>query len=229
MTNKENIEISKPPLKNLRQMITGLRLFPKTHDFFLYFNQLAVNISAGSRLLCQMIAKKEQRVDLLKELKDCERKGDRITHEIINLVRETFLTPFDRSDMHNLVVRMDDILDSIYHIGNRLTRYDVDAIPDELVALADLVLASSDQVALAVKDLSHPKKFQDVLKHCVEIKSLEKKADITLNAAIELIFNNGSDAFQLIKLKELSEKLEATTDQCKNVANIIEGIILKHA
>jgi len=229
MPDQADIEISKSPLRSLRQIISGLRFFPKTHDFFIHFDQLAANISAGSKLLCQMIAQKERRVELLKELKDCEHKGDRVTHETINLVRETFLTPFDRSDMHNLIVRMDDILDNVYHIGNRLTRYDVDAIPSELVELADLVSASADQVVLAVKDLSHPKKFHDVLKHCIQIKSLEKKADLVLNAAIELIFNNGFDAFQLIKLKELGEKLEAATDQCKNVANIIEGIILKHA
>lgn len=229
MHNNEKIEISKPPLSGLRRMISGLRLFPKTHDFFIHFDQLGDTISAGARLLCRMIADKGKRVDLLKELKECEHEGDRITHGVVNLVRETFLTPFDRSDMHRLVVRMDDILDNIYHIGNRLTRYDVDSIPAELVQLSDLVQASAAEVALAVKGLSQPKKFHDVLKHCVEIKSYEKKADKVLNVAIELIFSTGLDAFQLIKIKELAEKLEAATDQCKDVANIIEGIILKHA
>ncbi len=220
---------SQPPLPVLRRLISGLRLFPKTHDFFSYFERHSQNTLCSARLLCTMIADKADRPEFLKQLKEYEHIGDKITHEVVDLVRATFLTPLDRTDIHKLIVKMDDILDIIYYIGNRLTRYNVSNYPQEMVTLADIVLRSSEELSKAVAGLSNMKNCQKVLNHCVEVNRLENEADEVVNVVIEKLFTKGWDPIEIIKLKELVEHLEAAVDKCEDVANIIEGIILKSA
>lgn len=221
--------IKEPPFAPLRKMIERLRLFPQTHDFFSYFEKSSENVTRGARLLCTMIAKPEDRHSLVIQLKDLEHVGDRITYEVIDLVRETFLTPIDRTDIHMLAVRLDDVLDLVYYTGNRMTRYNVDRMPQQMSQLAELVCQSSIAVSKAINGLREMKKVQNILDHCGEVNRLEKVADEATNAAIEELFNGNWDPFQVIKLKELIEHLEAAVDKCEDVANIVEGIILKSA
>lgn len=218
----------KQPLPNMRKFISGLRLFPKTHDFFSYFEKSANNTVHGAKLLCKMIANKEERVESSKELKDIEHAGDKITHEVIDLLRQTFLTPFDRSDMYMLIVKLDDILDIVNFIGNRMTRYNIEEMPKEVPLLANAVLKSAEELSKAMGGLRNLKNSQKVLDHCIEINRLENEADEFVNTAIEELFSNNWDPIQIIKLKEIVENLEAAADKCEDVANIIEGIILKH-
>lgn len=217
------------PLSTMRKLISNLRFFPKTHDFFSYFERSITNTVSGAKLLCQMIAEKEGRQERLTELKDCEHAGDKTTHEVIDLLRETFLTPFDRSDMYMLAVKLDDILDIIYYIGNRLTRYNIQEMPKEVAKLSRIVHDSADELARAIVGLGNPKKSQKVLEHCIEINRLENEADEQVNVVIEELFSGNWDAIDIIKVKELVENLEAAADKCEDVANIIEGIILKHS
>lgn len=219
----------KTPLPTMRKLISSLRLFPKTHDFFGYFERSIKNTVEGARILCRMIDKKDERIPLLKQLVDREHDGDKITHEVINLLRETFLTPFDRHDMYTLIVKLDDILDIIYFIGNRMTRYNIIEMPHEVNKLADIVLKASEELANALDCLDNMKNCQKVLDRCVEINSLENEADEQVNHVIEEIFSGKWDAMDVIKIKELVENLETCADKCEDVANIIEGIILKHA
>ncbi|EKD42018.1 MAG: hypothetical protein ACD_73C00383G0001 [uncultured bacterium] len=229
MSEKGDV-IVQPPLPWLRRMISGIRLFPKSHDFFTYFEKSSECVLSGARLLVQMIAStKENRPVLLKELKDIEHDGDKITHEAIDVVRSTFLTPFDRNDIHTFVVALDDILDAIYHIGNRLTRYGTVEITTEIKYLADYCLLGCVTLVKAVKELKNTKSTQHVLMHCHEINRIEKQSDDMINVALEKIFNSNYDPYQVIKLKELAEQLEYASDLCKKTANIIEGIILKNA
>lgn len=220
--------ISEPPLPLLRRLIAKLKFFPKTHDFFIYFERSSETAINATRLLSQMIANKDGRITSLKTLKDLEHTGDAITHEVIDLARSTFLTPFDRSDIHALAVRLDDILDITYHIGNRLTRYNLTDLPEEVIKLSELLLSSASEVDKAMHQFRDMKNAKEVLAHCTEISRLEKAADDMTNLAIEAIFRGGYDPIQVIKLKEIIEHLERATDKCKNVANIIEGIMLKH-
>ncbi|MFH0799850.1 MAG: DUF47 family protein [Pseudomonadota bacterium] len=222
-------DFPQPPFTALRKLISGLRLFPKTHDFFGYFERGSENTVSGAKILCRMIANRAERPVLLKELENHEHVGDRLTHEVIDLLRETFLTPFDRSDIHTLVVKMDDVLDIVYFIGNRMTRYDISEMPDELAELAEIILKSSEEIAKAIRGLRHLKNTQEILTACVEINRLENEADARMDSLIEGLFKDGWDPFEVIKLKELAENLEAAVDKCEDVANIIEGIILKHA
>jgi len=213
----------------MRKLISSLRFFPKTHDFFGYFQRSIKNTVEGVETLQKMIDKKEDRPRLLEQLKDCEHVGDKLTHEVIDLLRETFLTPFDRSDMHMLIVKLDDILDIVYYIGNRMTRYNIDRMPKEVTRLAHILTKSTEEISKALVDLSNPKNMQNVLDRCVEINRLENEADEQVNHVIEELFGGKWDAIDIIKIKELVENLEAAADKCEDVSNIIEGIILKHS
>lgn len=225
----ERPSVVKPQRSTMRKLISNLRFFPKTHDFFGYFEKSIMNTVAGAQMLCRMIDKKEERHKLLEQLKEHEHTGDKITHEVIDLLRETFLTPFDRSDMYLLTVKLDDILDIIFYIGNRMTRYNINEMPKEVTKLAKILLKSTEELSRALADLSNPKHTQKVLDHCVEINRLENEADEQVNHVVEELFGGGWEALDIIKIKELVENLEAAADKCEDVSNIIEGIILKHS
>lgn len=218
-----------PPLSFIRRVISRLRFFPKTPDFFGYFEKSSENIANGTKLLCRMIENKDQRPELLDQLKDYEHIGDHITHDVIDLLHQTFLTPFDRLDIHKLVVKMDDILDFAYYVGNRMTRYHIEDMPPEVGQLAEIVHLSSGEISKAVGYLKHLKNTNQILKHCIEVNRLENEADEKINVVIEKLFTGGYDPYQVIKIKELVENLEAAADKCEDVANIIEGIILRNA
>ncbi len=229
LREQKKIETTHSPLEAVRRFISRVRFFPKTHDFFSYFERSSKNILEGSKLLCRMIANKEGREERVKELKDYEHIGDKITHDVIDLLHQTFLTPFDRSDIHTLVVKMDDILDIVYFIGKRLTVYDVTEMPEEVAQLAEIVWQSTAELSKAIAGLESLKNTQKVLNHCIEVNRLENEADEKMNIVIEKLFRNSWETIEVIKLKELVENLEAAEDKCEDVANIIENIILKHA
>lgn len=217
------------PLEAVRRFISRIRFFPKTHDFFSYFERSSQNILEGTKLLCRMIANKDRREEMARHLKDFEHVGDKITHDVIDLLHQTFLTPFDRSDIHTLVVKMDDILDIVYYIGKRMTIYDVSEMPEEVAQLAEIVNRSATEISKAIAGLESLKNTQKVLNHCIEVNRLENEADELMTVVIEKLFRNGWDPIEVIKLKEIVENLEAAEDKCEDVANIIENIILKHA
>lgn len=220
----------KPQLSSLRRMVSSLRIFPKSHDFFGYFQRSGVNMVKGTKLLCTMLENKDRRPELVKELKEIEQAGDHITHDVIDLLHHTFMTPFDRGDMHTLIVKMDDVLDFAYYVGNRLTRYNVDSMPPEMMGLAGILHNASEEISHAVLDLEDLKNSRKILDRCIKIKDFENQADEKMNTAIESIFKkDGWNAIDVIKIKELLENLEAAADRCEDVANVIEGIVLKYA
>lgn len=220
---------SKPFLERLGRIISRVRFFPKTHDFFGFFEKSSENVVKGSELLCRMVRCKEGRHELSKQLKDYEHVGDKITHDVLDLLHQTFLTPIDRSDIHTMVVKLDDVLDIVNFIGNRLSIYNVSELPEEVAKLADIVHQSTREVSKAIKSLEGFKDTKKVLAHCIEVNRLENEADETVNIVIEKLFSNKWEPIEIIKLKELIENLEAAEDKCEDVAEIIENIILKHA
>ena len=222
-------QIRRPPLTFIRRIIQGLRLFPDTPDFFSYFERSIDNTVKGTELLCRMIDQPVDRHVMVEQLKDIEHVGDHITHDVIDLLHKTFLTPFDRIDIHTLIVKMDDILDIAYYVGNRLTRYNITVIPHELGELAEILHKATQELAKAVPFLRHMKNSPKILSHCIEVNRLENEADEKINAVIESLFNNSYTPYDVIKIKELVENLEGATDKCEDVANLMEGIILRNA
>lgn len=201
-------------------------LIPKDQKFFEMFNRAAENTLRGALLLKTLYEKYENPVELVEQIKKVEHDGDTITHEIIKRLNTTFITPIDREDIYSLTSAIDDVLDLIDAVANCMMVFKVDKPTPESIQLVELIARCAQKVVELVSLLG---KSQDVLRHCVEINSLEEQADrVTVNA-IARLFEVEKDPITVIKWKEIYEKLEGATDRCEDVANIIESIVLKNS
>jgi predicted phosphate transport protein (TIGR00153 family) len=162
-------------------------------------------------------------------IKSVETKADIVTYQTIQLLHQTFITPIDRDEIHQLITRMDDVLDLMEDVSQSVFLYDIRRIPDEAKRLAEICVACAEKVKAAVKLLDNMKNAETIMKLCGEIDRLETDADQVLRSALAKLFRHEPDTRELIKLKEIYEHLEAVTDRCEDVANIIEGIVLESA
>jgi hypothetical protein len=144
-------------------------------------------------------------------------------------LHQTFITPLDREEIHQLITRMDDILDLMEDVSHCVFLYDLRAVTDEAKRLADICVACAEKVKSAVSMLSNMKNSEAITKVCGEIDRLETDADQVLRSGLAKLFHNEPDTRELIKMKEIYELLETVTDRCEDVANIIEGIVLENA
>jgi predicted phosphate transport protein (TIGR00153 family) len=158
-----------------------------------------------------------------------EKNADRVTHETVQLLHKTFITPLDRDSIHQLITRMDDILDLIQDVAESAMLYDLQRITPEAQQLADLNQMCCERVQAAVGMLSDMENAEAILKICGEIDQLESDADRVMRSAMSRLFRDESDVRQLIKLKAIYELLEAVSDKCEDVANIIESVVLENA
>ncbi|MEW5888202.1 MAG: DUF47 family protein [Pseudomonadota bacterium] len=205
------------------------RLMPREGRFFDYFNDLAEHIVQGGRELSYLMADFDDRDRRVFNIETIERNADKITHSAIELLHKTFITPIDRDDIHQLVTRMDDILDLMQDCAESISLYDVRVITPEAVKLAEICVACTEQVKIAVGMLSNMEHAPAIMKTCTEIDRLESEADHVLRTAMAKLFRDEPDVRQLIKLRAVYEILEAVTDRCEDVANIIEGIVLENS
>ena len=203
-----------------------VRLVPKDTKFFDMFAEMAANIGEGARLL-KAVLEDFQNVEVrIKELKALEHKNDEMTHSVLVKLNQTFITPFDREDIHQLASKMDDVLDYMYAAGERLVMYKIPSAPPAAAELAGVIVRQADQLAKAVSMLE---KHDDVLEICVEINRLENEADQIGRAALAALFDREKDPINLIKIKELIEYLETATDKAEDAANVLESVVLKSA
>jgi hypothetical protein len=156
-----------------------------------------------------------------------EKQADMVTAATIELLHKTLFTPIKRDDIHKLITRMDDILDLLEDTAQTISLYDIRAVTPEAKRLADLCLACAEKVKEAVGLLSNRDRWREILQICEQIDRLESDADHVMRAAMSKLFREESDVRTLIKLKAIYEILETVTDRCEDVANILEGIILK--
>jgi predicted phosphate transport protein (TIGR00153 family) len=203
-----------------------IRLIPREAKFFRMFAEVSQNLTEGTRLLHDILknpAGMEPRLDQLQEI---EHRGDDMTHAIITRLNQTFITPFDREDIHRLTSSLDDVLDFVNAAGVRLRLYKIDAPPPVAAELAALIVQQSEELAQGVSLLE---KNQLVLEHCVEVNRLENEADRVSRKAIADLFDYEKDPIRLIKIKELYEVLENATDKAEDAANVLEAVALKSA
>ena len=205
------------------------RLMPFEGRFFELFNELAGEVVKGSHELASMMASFDDLQRRAFTIETIEKRGDKVTHETIELLHRTFITPLDRDDIHQLVTRLDDILDLIEDAAQSVNLYDIRTVTPETRRLADLCVACCEQVRVGVAALSNLKDPQSTLAVCAEIDRLESEADHVMRAAMAKLFRDEPDVKQIIKLRSIYELLETITDRCEDVANIIEGIILENA
>ena len=205
------------------------RLMPREGKFFELFNAHAERIVEGSRELAAMIGAFTELDAHAERIDAVERAADKITHETIALLHKTFITPFDRDQIHQLITTLDDILDLIQDVAESIALYDLRRITPEAKQLAEINQMCCERVRTAVSLLTNIKRPADILKSCEEIDRLESDADRVLRGAMSKLFRDEPDVKQLIKLRTIYELLETISDRCEDVANIIEGIVLENS
>jgi hypothetical protein len=208
-------------------------LLPKEQVFFDLFEKSAENVHTGARKLVELLDAFDNLPARVKEIKDVEHAGDKLTHEMIERMNRTFITPLDREDIHELACRMDDILDLVDTAVNRMFLYKVPRPTDDAKALARCLERSTAIIQEAMPRLRKLNSRADVevlLKCCVDIHTQENEGDRIEQHALASLFENGAaDPITVIKLKDIYQDLEAATDRCEDVANVIEAIVLKNA
>lgn len=200
---------------------------PKTTDFQELFQRATTNLGTGVRLFRQLLDRPGEYSPLVERIKQVEHEGDRLTHQTIERLNTTFITPFDREDIHALISRLDDVMDAVDAAAQRLVLYRITEIPRNLVRLADILVLSADELAKALVALHDRRKREEALDACVEVNRLENDADVLHREALADLFANCTDAVTVIKLKDLYAFLEEATDRCEDVANVIETVLIK--
>jgi len=209
------------------------RLMPKEVRYFDFFDAHADQIVLGGQALVAMITAlidaPEQAEVHAAAIDQCERQADKITHETEAMLHTSFITPFDRDEIHQLINNMDNILDQIENVAESMKLYDVHKVTLEAKRMAVLTLTCCEAVSRAVKCLRSMGNAPIILKACHEIDNLEGEVDVIMREAMSRAFREEQDLRQLIKLKAIYEQLEAVTDYCKDVANTIQGIVLENS
>jgi uncharacterized protein len=200
-------------------------LIPRDNSFFAMFSAMSDNNIAGARALVDLFANYQDVEKQIEQIHRIEREGDELTHAILTKLNQTFITPFDREDIHELASKLDDVLDFINAAASRIAMYRISTPPPAAGELANIILMQSQELQKAV---SLMQKNGNILVHCVEINRLENEADLVSQQAIARLFEHEKDPINLIKIKELLEFLERATDKAEDVANVLETVVLKN-
>ena len=202
---------------------------PKEVKFFDLFDKQAENLLEGAQLFNKILNTPDISRDNVDKMHAIEHRGDEINHNILNMLNESFITPFDREDIFSLAQNMDNIIDGIYMITNRFYLYKIFTPAEESKKLAVIIENSAKAVSKVVSFLRSNKNMKETLKQCVEINRLENMADEIRDEAISRILNDeNANPILVIKQKELLEEAESVTDMCEHVANVVESIIVKN-
>jgi predicted phosphate transport protein (TIGR00153 family) len=203
----------------------SFRLIPREEKFYSDFQALADELKTGARMLEQMLGPDHPIWDKADEIKEIEHKCDFLTHEIIQRLNRTFVTPIDREDIHALARSLDDVMDAIDAAAALVRLYRLDRVRFGARELARIITTSTDQVRLAVDAMERNK---GLTTHAVEINRLENEADRAHQQAVMRLFDEERDPITVMKWKETLDLLEDATDRCEDVANVIEGVMVKH-
>ena len=199
---------------------------PRDHIYFELFEEAGQNILTAADLLDRLLADYPDNKELAEEIRVCEHEGDRITHDIINRLNHTFVTPIDREDILALSSALDDIVDYTEEVADYLGLYKIEAPMDQAIKLAHVLKAASSQIAEAIPML---RGFRDISQYTVEINRLENEGDRISRDAVAALFDGGIDPMVVIRWKDVFERLEAAIDATERVANILEGIVIKNS
>jgi predicted phosphate transport protein (TIGR00153 family) len=205
------------------------RFLPKETSFFDFFEQHAALTVEGTREFLSLVTTGANIEAKAKRIADIEHETDVITHRCVEALHKTFITPFDRDNIHRLITRMDDVMDFVEAASERIALYELSTMTADVRDLADVLHRAAQQVEAATKGLRNLKDPQSILKQCIDINRLENESDQILRRAVARLFKEEKDPIMVIKWKEIYENLEAAADRCEDVANIIEGVILEHS
>jgi predicted phosphate transport protein (TIGR00153 family) len=204
-----------------------LSIAPRDREFFDLFEEAGGNSVRAADLLDRMLrAFPDRGDDLARDILICEQDGDRITHDIIRRLNETFVTPIDREDIYELASALDDVVDYTEEVADYLILYKIEAPMEQAQRLAHVLLQCTRQLAEAMPRL---RGFKDISHYTVEVNRLENDGDRIVREAIASLFDNGIDPMVVIRWKDIFERLEAAIDATEHVANILENIVIKNS
>ena len=199
---------------------------PRDREFFDLFEEAGGNILRAAGLLEEMLRDFPERNELARDILICEQDGDRITHDIIQRLNQTFVTPIDREDIYELASALDDVVDYTEEVADYLGLYKIEAPMEQAQALAKVLHACGRQIEQAMPRL---RGFKDISHYTVEINRLENDGDRIAREAIASLFDGGIDPMVVIRWKDIFERLEEAIDATERVANILEGIVIKNS
>ena len=203
-----------------------LSLIPQKREFFVIYNRAAANIIEISERLVDLLDRyPEGASDLIRDVRELEHEGDRLTHELVDLVNRTFVTPFDRDDMYRLAGALDDICDYVDEAAGKVVAYGVGDIREQAKAQAQVIRRAADKLAAAVERLEG---FKDSKRQIIELRELEDEGDRLVHDAVASLFSDGADPLAVIRWKDIHEALEDAVDACDKGANVLEAILVKN-
>ena len=209
--------------------LMGLRelLIPREKIFFQLLEEESKNVLAGAIAFNDLIQNYDHLAEKRNKIKDIEHHGDEIVHSIYDRLVKTFITPIDREDISKLASFYDDVLDYIYAAVNRLFLYEIDSPTEPMRRFADLILRSVREIDIAFAGIQKIK-ASEIETHSTEVDTLENEADVVLNESVAALFKT-NDAIAIIKMKEVYELMEAVTDRCEDVVQVVRDIVLEYS
>ena len=203
-----------------------INLIPQKHEFFALYNRAAENVVAIAAALIQLLDHFPEDADVLtRDIKDLEHEGDRITHEVIDLLNRTFVTPFDRDDMYRLASALDDVCDHVDESTGKIVGYGVREVREQARQQASVIHRASVKLSEAIARLEG---FKNSSRQLIELRELEDEGDRLEREAISELFSGGVDPISLVRWKDIHEQLEEAVDACENAADVLEAILVKN-
>lgn len=204
-------------------------LVPKDRKFFPLFNDAADNMVMASELLIKLVRERDlnHRLEYMKQIKDVEHVGDDITRKLLNELNGTFITPFDREDIHDLINSMDDVVDYIHAASKRIHFYKVSNFPEEFIAIADLVHSANKEIQNVLRSVRNVNDFKKHVQSCEKIGEFESQVDDIYQEYLSNLFEQEVNAIDLIKKRDILTTLEKAIDKCDDVSNIFSSLIVK--
>jgi uncharacterized protein Yka (UPF0111/DUF47 family) len=203
-----------------------LNLLPRDDKYFERFTELAVRIHEAAKILARFFRNEAPVATVADQVKRLEHECDEISHEILRGIDRTFITPIDREDIHQLAVRLDDVIDLIDGTVRRVSIFGIEKPTPISLKLAELIVTTTGELVEAV---SHLQKQKGVMAKCIRIKQLENEGDVVYQEAIAGLFRENLPAIEVIKWKEIYDNMERCIDQCVGVAHVLESVVLKHS
>jgi len=202
-----------------------LRLTPQKREFFVLFTRASANVRDIARALVELLEAWPENKERLRDIRELEHEGDRLTHEVINLLNRTFVTPFDRDDMYRLASVIDDICDHVDEAADNIDAYEVRDVPESAHRQAEVIYRAAGRLHEAVELLEG---FQDSARQLAALRELEDEGDRLSREAIAELFRSGADPLTIIRWKDIHEQLEEAVDACENAADVLEAILVKN-
>lgn len=204
-----------------------MKFLPREEKFFaLFLDQVRLIAEAAHLLLEGARAGNAQLAQAAEKIKQLEQKADNVIHDIFLRLNQTFITPLDPEDIHSLSSHLDDVMDGLEDASHRMVAYRVEPIPPTVIEVCQHIVAIVGSLQAAFQALQNDQKLME---HCIEINRLEEVVDSVVRQAVRDLFANEKDAIQLLKLKEIYEYLEQTTDYCEDVADALQSIVVKNS